>query len=146
MSSFVNWGYSAMISSIVIPLARKSRIRDTQIHVPRMHGLPKQTFGSTTIRWRSEFIVYLLTHFSAVLLPTKTMAADGAAVGEICCSLLPLHVTRQTQHVQRALDDDFDLAVYDVRRSLMSPCMLSALENSEISCERERTTDKGNTR
>ena len=47
---------SAMISSMLIPLARKSRMSETQMRVPRMQGLPKQTFGSTEIRCKSGFI------------------------------------------------------------------------------------------
>jgi hypothetical protein len=35
---------------MVAPLARKSRIKETQILVPRIQGFPNQTFGSTEIR------------------------------------------------------------------------------------------------
>ena len=44
-----------MISAIVIPSARKSRIRDTQIRVPLMQGLPKHTLGSIDIRSSKGF-------------------------------------------------------------------------------------------
>src|SRR3954470_8446685 len=36
------------------PLARKSRIKETQMRCPRMHGLPKQTWGSIVIRVRTS--------------------------------------------------------------------------------------------
>lgn len=38
-------GYSWRISLVVMPLASKSRISDTQRRCPRTHGFPKQTFG-----------------------------------------------------------------------------------------------------
>src|ERR1035438_5410531 len=37
-------GYSSRISSLLIPLASRSRISDTQILCPRMEGFPKHTF------------------------------------------------------------------------------------------------------
>ena len=40
MSSRVKWGYATNTSSIESPLARKSRINDTQTRVPLMHGSP----------------------------------------------------------------------------------------------------------
>ena len=41
---------------MVIPEARKSNSKETQIRVPRTHGLPKQTLGSTEIRLKSGFM------------------------------------------------------------------------------------------
>jgi hypothetical protein len=35
---------------MVIPLAKKSRIKETQMRCPLMQGLPKQTFGLMAIR------------------------------------------------------------------------------------------------
>ena len=45
-----------MISSVLSPAAKKSRIRETHMRVPLMHGLPKHTFGSTDIRLNNGFI------------------------------------------------------------------------------------------
>jgi hypothetical protein len=42
----VSCGYASRICSGASALARKSRISDTQMRAPLMHGLPKQTFGS----------------------------------------------------------------------------------------------------
>src|SRR4030067_441989 len=56
MSSLASWGYSARTSSMVMPFAKKSRMSDTQMRVPRIQGLPKQTFGSTDMRLRSGVI------------------------------------------------------------------------------------------
>jgi hypothetical protein len=50
-------GYSLRISWVVIPLARRSRIRDTQIRCPLIHGFPKQIFGSIEIRKCKFFLV-----------------------------------------------------------------------------------------
>jgi hypothetical protein len=49
MSSRSSWGYSERTSSVDIPLASISRIRETQIRCPRIHGFPKQTSGSIEI-------------------------------------------------------------------------------------------------
>ena len=38
------------MSSIVSPDAKKSKIKDTQIRVPLIQGLPKQIFGLTEMR------------------------------------------------------------------------------------------------
>jgi hypothetical protein len=61
MSSLVNCGYSLITSSTDIPFAIRSRIRETHILVPLMHGLPKETLGFTMILLSSSFISsYLL--------------------------------------------------------------------------------------
>ena len=49
MSSIFNCGYSCIISSLVLPLASRSRIGDTQIRIPFMHDLPWQMLGFTEI-------------------------------------------------------------------------------------------------
>src|SRR2546425_1158068 len=61
MSSRLRSGYSWRISSAVMPLARKSKIKDTQMRCPRMHGLPKQTFGLMVILERSSSRVIRLS-------------------------------------------------------------------------------------
>ena len=35
---------------MVMPLAKKSKINETQMRCPRMQGFPKQTLGSIEIR------------------------------------------------------------------------------------------------
>ena len=40
---------------MAVPKARKSSNNETQIRVPRTHGLPKQTLGSTEILLKSGF-------------------------------------------------------------------------------------------
>ena len=40
-SSSVSCGYSSNTSAVLMPLARKSSNNETQIRVPRIHGLPK---------------------------------------------------------------------------------------------------------
>jgi hypothetical protein len=49
---------------IVIPLARKSRINETQMRCPRMQGLPKQTFGLMAIRDSNSSLVIRISLFS----------------------------------------------------------------------------------
>lgn len=43
-------GYSWRISLVVIPLAKKSKIKETHMRCPRIQGLPKQTCGLMAIR------------------------------------------------------------------------------------------------
>src|SRR5207247_3025330 len=50
-------GYSSRMSWTVQPLARKSRMRDTQMRCPRIHGLPKQIFGLMEIRDSNSVLV-----------------------------------------------------------------------------------------
>src|SRR5437867_441374 len=57
ISSRWSWGYSVSISSIVDPEARKSNRSDTQIRVPRTHGLPKQILGLIEMRCNRGFIL-----------------------------------------------------------------------------------------
>lgn len=80
-SSRFNCGYASNTSSIVVPEARKSRSSDTQILVPRMHGLPKQTRGSTAILLRISFIAQptsIHQHIRHVpAAPTGQPAAQG---------------------------------------------------------------------
>ena len=54
-SSRVNPGYSASNSASVMPLARKSRMSETQIRVPFIQGLPPQILGSIVIRSKRGF-------------------------------------------------------------------------------------------
>jgi hypothetical protein len=44
---------------------------DTQIRVPRMQGLPKQTFGFTEIRSRSKLIFVFPPFYYRVMLTLK---------------------------------------------------------------------------
>src|SRR5439155_18076790 len=50
MSSAVSCGYASRSSGALTPSARLSRMSDTQMRVPRMHGLPKHTLGSIEMR------------------------------------------------------------------------------------------------
>src|SRR3972149_7273547 len=61
ISSCVNWGYSLRISCSLIPLARKSRINETQMRVPLIHGFPKHIFGLMLIRSNKLAIFILLS-------------------------------------------------------------------------------------
>jgi hypothetical protein len=54
-SSWVSSGYWSSSSASVMSSARKSRISETQIRVPFMHGLPPQILGSMEIRSRRGF-------------------------------------------------------------------------------------------
>src|SRR5437016_2727479 len=45
------------MSWTVQPLARKSRMRDTQMRCPRIQGLPKQIFGLMEIRDSNSVLV-----------------------------------------------------------------------------------------
>lgn len=63
-SSRTNCGYSANNSSTVDPAARKSSTNETQIRVPRIHGFPKQTDGSTAMRASNGFIHPDASNFS----------------------------------------------------------------------------------
>ena len=55
----VSDGYAARISSSGMSAARLSIIKDTHILVPRIHGLPKQIFGSIETRLRSSSLVIM---------------------------------------------------------------------------------------
>ncbi len=54
VSSAVSWGYSSRSCRSLTPSARLSRMRETQMRVPRMQGLPKHTLGSMEIRRSSS--------------------------------------------------------------------------------------------
>src|SRR5262245_19224159 len=50
-------GYSSRMAWTVQPLARKSRMRETQMRCPRIHGLPKQMLGLMEIRDSNSVLV-----------------------------------------------------------------------------------------
>src|SRR5437867_4869821 len=66
-SSRVSCGYWSRISSTVVPAARRSRIRDTQIRCPLMNGLPKQMSGLIEMRWSNSACPMGVTPFDVGL-------------------------------------------------------------------------------
>src|SRR5262249_17344704 len=55
MSSAVSCEYAPRSSCTLTPSARLSRMSETQMRVPRMHGLAKQTLGSIEIRLKRSW-------------------------------------------------------------------------------------------
>jgi hypothetical protein len=99
--------YSWRISSMVIPLARKSRINETQIRCSRMQGLSKQTFGSMVIRdSNSALFIRMLpfaAHFLLILQTVSLFPKTAGAFHQSAIIFLPLPFLQQINPLANSL-------------------------------------------
>jgi hypothetical protein len=68
-------------SSIVIPLARKSKIKETQMRCPLMQGLPKQTLGLMAIRDSNSSLVVRIFLFTCQKGNTESFSHPDNPLG-----------------------------------------------------------------